>query len=37
MKKKSVKELAETAADDAVKYSPSGKHDDITVACVELK
>ena len=37
MKKKSVKELAETAADDAVKYSPSGKHDDITVACVEVK
>ena len=37
MKKKSVKELAETAADEALKYSPSGKHDDITVACVELK
>ena len=36
MKKKSVKELAETAADAAVKYSPSGKHDDITVACVEI-
>ena len=37
MKKKSVKELAETAADEAMKYSPSGKHDDITVACVEVR
>ena len=37
MKKKSVKEIAETAADDAVRYSPSGKHDDITVACVEIR
>ena len=36
MKKKSIKELAETAADEAMKYSPSGKHDDITVACVEI-
>ena len=37
MKKKSIKELAETAADEAMKYSPSGKHDDITVACVEIE
>ena len=37
MKKKSVKELAETAADEAVKFSPSGKHDDVTVACVEVR
>ena len=37
MRKKSVKELAETAADEAVKYSPSGRHDDITVACVEVR
>ena len=37
MKKRSVKELAETAADEAVKYSPSGRHDDITVACIEVR
>ena len=37
MKKKSVRELAETAADEAMKYSPTGKHDDITVVAVEVK
>lgn len=37
MRKRSVEELAETAADDAMRYSPSGRHDDITVACVELR
>ena len=37
MKKKSVRELAETAADEAMKYSPTGRHDDITVVAVEVK
>ena len=37
MRKKSVRELAETAADEALRYSPTGKHDDITVVAVEVK
>ena len=37
MRKKSVKELAETAADEALKYSSTGKHDDITVVAVEVR
>ena len=37
MKKRTAEELAETAADEAMQYSPSGRQDDITVACVELR
>ena len=36
MRKKDIQELAETAADEAIRFSPSGKFDDVTVACVEL-